>query len=320
MDRSQPRDPVGRERVCRRGISPLHGHEGVHPLEDDPLPPLPPLGGLERVARLPDQGRDPAAPHDAERGVAVALQARDPLRERQGHRDRPDRAGEGAALREGQDRRRLQRPVRSPVALLPELRAGRQRLLPVGCRHRASEQDREDRCRPRDRSEEGARPHRDLGGAVNEAGDSVLRQADESPRRPVNTARDWLRLAAVAAVTVLVFFFIFRDVSFAAVGEILREARFLPLVAGFAITLAFPPLSAARWRCVMEGMGCRIALRESMGLVLASWTLSIFTPSKGGDLAKAYFLRGRFPVSSVLGSVLAVRLVDTLVLLAFCLA
>lgn len=155
---------------------------------------------------------------------------------------------------------------------------------------------------------------------MNEAGDSALRQADESPRRPVNTARDWLRLSAIAAVTVLVFFFIFRDVPFAAVGEILRGARFLPLVAGFAITLAFPPLSAARWRCVMEGMGCRIALRESMGLVLASWTLSIFTPSKGGDLAKAYFLRGRFPVSSVLGSVLAVRLVDTLVLLAFCLA
>ncbi len=145
-------------------------------------------------------------------------------------------------------------------------------------------------------------------------------RAGEAPRRPRATRGDALRMAALAAVTALVFYLIFRHVPFRSVGELIRRAAVVPLIAGLLITATFPVLSAWRWRTVMSAMGRSLTLREAFVLTMASWTLSTFTPSKGGDLAKAYFLRGRFPVSTVFGSVLAERLFDVLTLLLFCLA
>jgi glycosyltransferase 2 family protein len=126
-------------------------------------------------------------------------------------------------------------------------------------------------------------------------------------------------MVLLAAVTLLVFYLIFRHVPFRTVGSLLGGARLLPLAVGLLLTVSFPFLSAMRWRAVMSAMGKHLDLREALSLTMASWTLSTFTPSKGGDLAKAYFLRGRFPVSTVLGSVLAERLFDVLTLLLFCL-
>jgi uncharacterized membrane protein YbhN (UPF0104 family) len=91
------------------------------------------------------------------------------------------------------------------------------------------------------------------------------------------------------------------------------------LVLGILITVSFPMLSAWRWNAIMEGLRHELSFREAFTLIMACWPLATFTPSKGGDLAKAYFLRNRIPVSTVLGSVLAERLIDVLTLLGFCL-
>jgi uncharacterized membrane protein YbhN (UPF0104 family) len=91
------------------------------------------------------------------------------------------------------------------------------------------------------------------------------------------------------------------------------------LVGGILITLSFPVLSAWRWKAIMDGLRERLSVREAFTLIMACWPLATFTPSKGSDLAKAYFLRGRIPVSTVLGSVLAERVIDVLTLLGFCL-
>ena len=142
---------------------------------------------------------------------------------------------------------------------------------------------------------------------------------EESVRRPRATRADLIRMAVLAGVTAIIFYLIFRRVPFRAVRDLIVGADPLPLIAGLAITIAFPFLSAWRWQVVMSAMGKPLAQREAFSLTMASWTLSTFTPSKGGDLAKAYFLRGRFPVSTVLGSILAERLFDVLTLLFFCL-
>ena len=141
------------------------------------------------------------------------------------------------------------------------------------------------------------------------------------PRRPTRAARrDWLRMGLVAVVTALVFWLLFRNVPFATVRDLLASADAGPLILGIAITAIFPLLSAWRWKAILDGLGHRLPLGESFTLIMACWPLATFTPSKGGDLARAWFLRGRSPVSLVLGSVLAERLIDVLVLLAFCLA
>ncbi len=126
-------------------------------------------------------------------------------------------------------------------------------------------------------------------------------------------------MAVLGAVTILVFVLIFRNVPFAAVARLLGQARPLPLAGGILLTVSFPVLSAWRWSGLMAGLSRPLSVREALSLIMACWTLSTLTPSKGSDLAKAWFLRGRMPVSTVLGSVLAERLLDVMTLLAFCL-
>jgi glycosyltransferase 2 family protein len=147
-----------------------------------------------------------------------------------------------------------------------------------------------------------------------------LSVAEESVRRPRSTARDWTRMGILALMTAVVFYLIFRNVPFHEVLARLRGAHALPLVMGALLTITFPIFSALRMEAVLGGIGRRIEYGTSFAIVMAGFTFSTFTPSKGGDLARAWFLRGRAPVSSVLGSVLAERLLDVLTLLAFCLA
>jgi uncharacterized membrane protein YbhN (UPF0104 family) len=127
-------------------------------------------------------------------------------------------------------------------------------------------------------------------------------------------------MAVLAIVTAIVFYLIFRNVPFGEVLARLRGAHPMPLVVGGLLTVTFPIFSALRMKAVLGGIGRKIDLSTSFAIVMSGFTFSTFTPSKGGDLARAWFLRGRAPVSSVLGSVLAERLLDVLTLLAFCLA
>lgn len=137
--------------------------------------------------------------------------------------------------------------------------------------------------------------------------------------RPQARGRDWGRMGILLVVTAIVFFLLFRNVSLSSVLALVKGSRPGLLLLGIAITVSFPFFSAWRWKAIMDGLGFELSVREAVSLIMACWPLATFTPSKGSDLAKAYFLRGRMPVSIVLGSVLAERLLDILILLAFCL-
>jgi hypothetical protein len=125
-------------------------------------------------------------------------------------------------------------------------------------------------------------------------------------------------MGALAAITSVVFILLFRNVPFGDVMKQVRAARAVPLILGALLTATFPVLSALRWRAVMGGLGRHLSLSEANSMVLACFTLSTFTPSKGGDIGRAWFLRGRVPMSTVLGSVFAERLLDVFTLLGFC--
>lgn len=145
-----------------------------------------------------------------------------------------------------------------------------------------------------------------------------MSRVEETVERPKSTRKDRIRMAILGVLTILVFVILFRSVPFAQVAEIIGDARPAPIILAVLLTATFPLLSAWRMQAVLGSIGCRAGMSESFSIVMACFTLSTLTPSKAGDVARAYFLRGRAPVSRVLGSVLAERLLDVLTLLGLC--
>jgi len=130
----------------------------------------------------------------------------------------------------------------------------------------------------------------------------------------------WLRFALFALITAGIFYFLFRRIDLHKVGQTLRHAdpRLLAVAASF--TLWMPVLSALRWRRMLSALGYDVSFGDCFCMIMAAWPMGTITPSKTGDLIKAYYLKDRLPVSPVLGSVLAERTMDVLVLLVLALS
>lgn len=125
-----------------------------------------------------------------------------------------------------------------------------------------------------------------------------------------------LRFAIFGLATVGIFVLLFKQIDYGQVLQTLRGASPAWGAAAFAWTLTFPVLSALRFRRMLVALGHDVSFRDCFDMIMAAWPMGTITPSKSGDLMKAYYLKDRVPVSQVVGSVLAERILDVLVLLA----
>lgn len=92
------------------------------------------------------------------------------------------------------------------------------------------------------------------------------------------------------------------------------------LAAATVVTLALPAAHAWRFRTVLGAIGFEIRWVRSYALIMATWPISSITPSKSGDLFKAYYLRPEVPATVTAGALLAERALDVAVLGAMSLA
>jgi glycosyltransferase 2 family protein len=152
---------------------------------------------------------------------------------------------------------------------------------------------------------------------VSEADRSLT--ADSLLRKIRGGRKGWIRLAIIAAVTAGIFYLLFRRIDYGKVGHTLEHADPLLLLAAGLLTATFPLLSAYRWKRMLLALGYAVSLRDCFSMIMAAWPMSTITPSKSGDLMKAYYLKDRIPPSLVVGSVLAERTLDVLVLLVLAL-
>jgi hypothetical protein len=82
------------------------------------------------------------------------------------------------------------------------------------------------------------------------------------------------------------------------------------------LTLTLPVVHAWRFRTVLNAISYTVSWERSFHLTMAAWPVSSITPSKAGDLIKAYYLRKDVPATVSAGSLLAERAVDVAVLSA----
>ena len=126
-----------------------------------------------------------------------------------------------------------------------------------------------------------------------------------------------LRIICVIAITIAIFFIIFTKIGFYSVVDVLLHANIFYLLIALLLLFAILLITAKRWQTILETMGYNFGYKECFNLIMAAFPLTSITPSKSGDVIKAYYLKDKIPASKTVGSVITERMFDLFTLVLF---
>lgn len=128
-----------------------------------------------------------------------------------------------------------------------------------------------------------------------------------------------LRTLLVIFVTLIIFYLIFTKIDFYSVIDVLSHANLFYLLIGLLLLVIDMLIIAKRWQTLLKTMGYNFQYKECFNLIMAAFPLTSITPSKSGDIIKAYYLKDEIPASKTVGSVITERMFDVLTLISFAL-
>ena len=123
----------------------------------------------------------------------------------------------------------------------------------------------------------------------------------------------------LVGLTLGIFYLLFRRIDLAEVVSLLGGVPWTTWLFATLLTLSFPIMSALRWHLVLAGMNYDVPVTRCLLIILGVWPMTAISPSKTGDLLKAYSLRHEFSSVVVAGSILTERALDLLMLAGFAL-
>lgn len=126
-----------------------------------------------------------------------------------------------------------------------------------------------------------------------------------------------LKTVLVISITLIIFYLIFTKINFYSVADILLHANLFYLFIAFLLLFVIILITVKRWQTILETMGYNFRYKECFNLIMAAFPLTSITPSKSGDIIKAYYLKDKIPASKTAGSVITERLFDVLTLVLF---
>ena len=126
-----------------------------------------------------------------------------------------------------------------------------------------------------------------------------------------------LKFALIFSITIAFFYFIFTKIDFYSVMVVLSHAIPLYLLIALLLMIIGILFIAKRWQIILETIGYNLQYKECFNLIMAAFPLVSITPSKSGDVIKAYYLKDKIPASKTIGSVITERIFDVLTLVLF---
>ena len=133
----------------------------------------------------------------------------------------------------------------------------------------------------------------------------------------LKSKKTFFRTLLVLSITIAIFYFIFTKIDFYSVLEILSHANIFYLLIALLLLVVGVLITAKRWQIILETMGYNFRYKECFNLIMAAFPLTSITPSKSGDIIKAYYLKDKIPASKTVGSVITERMFDVLTLVLF---
>lgn len=125
-----------------------------------------------------------------------------------------------------------------------------------------------------------------------------------------------LKTILAISITILIFYLIFQQISIQDLIQTLKNANpYYLLVSLFPLALSLF-FTAKRWQTLLLAIGYNLSLKKSFYILMAAIPLTSITPSKSGDVIRAYYLKEEIPVTRTIGGVLTERIFDVVVLIS----
>jgi uncharacterized protein (TIRG00374 family) len=130
-------------------------------------------------------------------------------------------------------------------------------------------------------------------------------------------------LASLGLAVVIVGVAIWRaQINWGAAWDNIRQANLFIYVAALLVYYASFVVRSIRWHVLLGNAGEERPSRSLVGIVITSFFVNCVVPAKMGDIYRAYLAKQKLdvPVSKALGTIIAERLMDLIVLMTLLLA
>lgn len=130
-------------------------------------------------------------------------------------------------------------------------------------------------------------------------------------------ASNALKIAVPILISAGIIYYMYRDFDFSEVGNSIREMKLVWLWFALAFSLFGPLLRGLRWRLLLEPIGYRVPRTDLILIVFFGYAANIVIP-RIGEVSRYALLdrRDRVPFSKGLGTWVAERFVDLILLIA----
>jgi uncharacterized protein (TIRG00374 family) len=155
---------------------------------------------------------------------------------------------------------------------------------------------------------------------------TLMRGEPETSEAPPSLKGRLLTLKTIASLVIAVVIVgvaIWRaQINWGAAWDNIRQANLFLYAGALAVYYASFVIRSIRWHVLLKNAGEDRPVGSLVGIVITSFFVNCVVPAKMGDIYRGYLAKQRLnvPVSKALGTIIAERLIDLIVLMALLLA